>query len=59
MSNLSLNFSFQIRNKIRREIKPCSSKSLWNADKIAKDKDTSQIPDKMNLDEQKLKNTKS
>ena len=35
------------KNKIQREIKPCSSKSLWNAVKIAKDQDTSQIPDEL------------
>ena len=42
------------KNKIQREIKPCSSKSLWNAVKIAKDQDTSQIPDEMHLNEQKV-----
>ena len=44
------NFNFnQNRNKIRKGIRACNSKSLWNSVKIAKDVNVEPIPKKLFL----------
>ena len=60
LKNLSLEIKYHFRNetksKVRRGIKPGNNKTLWDAVKTAKDINTDELPDQMNINGKQIPN---
>ena len=46
---IKLHFTNEKKNEVRQGIKPGNNKTLWEAVKIAKDQNSDDLPDQMNL----------